>query len=57
MEETVRSLDEGGESWTQPASERIDRRKTCPMVREDVRRSRVPASDRLRKTALWFTLA
>jgi hypothetical protein len=35
MRENVYSLDEGGESWTQPAKQKTDRKTTCPMVRED----------------------
>ncbi|MCG3774219.1 MAG: hypothetical protein JW395_1037 [Nitrospira sp.] len=35
MRENVRSLDEGGESWIQPVSQKTDRRKTNPMMRED----------------------
>jgi hypothetical protein len=36
MRENVYSLDEGGESWTQPASERTDRRTTDPLVKKEV---------------------
>ena len=54
--ETVRSLDEGGESWTQPARQRTDRTTEYPMVQREMRQSRVEASGRLMKTAPQFTL-
>jgi hypothetical protein len=54
--ETVCSLDEGGESWTQPARQRTDRTTEYAMVREEVRQSRVHVSGRLMKTAPQFTL-
>ena len=35
--ETVRSLEESGESWTQPAKQRTDRMTEHTRVREEVR--------------------
>jgi hypothetical protein len=55
--ETAPSLDEGGESWTQPARQRTDRTTEYPMLREDARQSWVQASGRLMKTAPQLTLA
>ena len=55
--DTVRSLDEGGESWPQPARQRTDRTTEPTMVREDVRQRRVPASGRLMQVSSQLTLA
>ena len=54
--ETVRSLDEGGESWTQPARQRTDRTTEHPMVGKNVQQRRREVSGKLMKTVPQFTL-